>query len=200
MRQNACSRLVLGFYVQIFCLVLGFYVRRLISWHYVLALRRPREQLLLLNYKTQRHAVLFKRYLNYWGWKIVKTVRSSVPQSPYKSGTPTQSVKISTLYHNFLIHYYRDFSYILRICTMPLVDYLVSIRPGSVLIFMSADPKKIRYLSRMKNCSRHANLSVRLFARDIIREVPPPKVKIYTLSQFSQWQLQGFLSYLAYMY
>ena len=28
---------------------------------------RPREQLLLLNYKTQRHAVFFKRYLNYRG-------------------------------------------------------------------------------------------------------------------------------------
>ena len=36
--------------------------------------------------------------------------------------------------------------------------------------------KKIPYLSRMKNCSRHANLSVRLFARDITRGVPPPKV------------------------
>ena len=29
----------------------------------------------------------------------------SVPQSHYKGGTPTQSVKISTLDHNFLIHY-----------------------------------------------------------------------------------------------
>ena len=36
--------------------------------------------------------------------------------------------------------------------------------------------KKIPYLSRMKICSRHANLSVRLFARAITREVPPPKV------------------------
>ena len=27
-----------------------------------------------------------------------------------------------------------------------------------------------------ENCSRHANLSVRLFARDVTREVPSPKV------------------------
>ena len=29
----------------------------------------------------------------------------------------------------------------------------------------------------MKNCSRHANLSVPLFAKAITSEVPPPKVK-----------------------
>ena len=34
-----------------------------------------------------------------------------------------------------------------------------------------------------ENCSRHANLSVRLFARAITREVPPPNFN--TLSQFS---------------
>ena len=34
----------------------------------------------------------------------------------------------------------------------------------------------IPYLSRLKKCSRHANLSVRLFARNITREVPPLKV------------------------
>ena len=55
-----------------------------------------------------------------------RSVHLSVPQSHYKSGTPTQSVKISTLYHNFLIHYCRDFSHILHIYTRPLVDYLVS--------------------------------------------------------------------------
>ena len=44
-------------------------------------------------------------------------------------------------------------------------------RPRDMLFFL-----KIPYLSRMKNCSRHANLSVRLFARDITRRVPPPKV------------------------
>ena len=44
-------------------------------------------------------------------------------------------------------------------------------RPRDMLVF-----KKIPYLSRMKTCSRHANLYVRLFARDITREVPPPKV------------------------
>ena len=36
--------------------------------------------------------------------------------------------------------------------------------------------KQIPYLSRMKNCSRHANLSVCVFATDITRGVPPPKV------------------------
>ena len=50
-------------------------------------------------------------------------------------------------------------------------------RPRDMLFFL-----KIPYLSRMKNCSRHANLSVRLFARAITREVPPIKsVKISTL-------------------
>ena len=34
-------------------------------------------------------------------------------------------VKISTLYHNFLCDYFRDFSHILHICTKPEVDSLV---------------------------------------------------------------------------
>ena len=38
---------------------------------------------------------------------------------------PTKSVKISTLYHNFLRDYWRDFSHILHICTRPEVDSLV---------------------------------------------------------------------------
>ena len=42
-------------------------------------------------------------------FKACKSVCSSVPQSHYKRGTPTQSVKISTFYHNFLIHYCSDF-------------------------------------------------------------------------------------------
>ena len=53
-------------------------------------------------------------------------------------------------------------------------------RPRDVLFF-----KKIPYLSRMKNCSRHANLSVRLFARDITRGgggTPTKSVKISTLN------------------
>ena len=42
-------------------------------------------------------------------------------------------------------------------------------------------PRDMPYLSRMKNCSRHANLSVRLFARDITRGGTPTKsVKIST--------------------
>ena len=98
---------------------------------YVVTLRRwrPREQLLLLNYNIQRHAGLFlKDTLTIEDEKLCKPCRSvhlSVPQSHCKSGTPTQSVKISTLYHNFLIHYCRDFSRILHICTRPLVDYFV---------------------------------------------------------------------------
>ena len=36
----------------------------------------------------------------------------------------------------------------------------------------------------MKTCSRHANLSVRLFARDITRGVPPPKCEDLDLSYF----------------
>ena len=44
-------------------------------------------------------------------------------------------------------------------------------RPRDVLFFLK-DTLSIE----MKNCSRHANLSVRLFARDITRGVPPPKV------------------------
>ena len=84
-----------------------FYVVTLWRWH-----PRPREQLLLLNYNTQRHAVFFKDTLTIEDEKLFRpcrSVRSSVPQSHYKSGTRTQSVKISTLYHNFLIHYSRDF-------------------------------------------------------------------------------------------
>ena len=41
------------------------------------------------------------------------------------SEVPHQSVKISTLDHNFLSDYYRDFSHILHLCTRPLVDSLV---------------------------------------------------------------------------
>ena len=57
--------------------------------------------------------------------KSVKACRSlclSVLQSHYKS--PAHIVKISTLHHNFLIHYRRDFSHILHICTSPQVDSL----------------------------------------------------------------------------
>ena len=64
-------------------------------------------------------------------------INLSVPlfaRAIYKGGTPTKSVKISTLYHNFPIYYCRDFSHILHIYTTPQVAY-VSIRPGSVLIF-----------------------------------------------------------------
>ena len=42
-----------------------------------------------------------------------------------RGGTPTKSVKISTLYHKFVSDYYRDFSHILQTCTRPEVDSLV---------------------------------------------------------------------------
>ena len=44
-------------------------------------------------------------------------------------------------------------------------------RPRDMLFFLK-DTLSIED----ENCSRHANLSVRLFARDITRGVPPPKV------------------------
>ena len=44
-------------------------------------------------------------------------------------------------------------------------------RPRDVLFFL----KDTLFIEDEK-CSRHANLSVRLFARDITRGVPPPKV------------------------
>ena len=57
--------------------------------------------------------------------------------------------------------------------------YVVTLRPHEQLL-QNYKAYLIPYLSRMKNCSRHANLSVRLFAIDIIREVPPPKIsKLY---------------------
>ena len=50
-------------------------------------------------------------------------------------------------------------------------------RPRDMLFFL-----KIAYLPSMKNCSRHADLFVRLFARAIISEVPPTlSMKILTL-------------------
>ena len=58
-------------------------------------------------------------------FKACKSVCSSVCYSHYKGCTPTKSVKISTLYHNFLSDYCRDFSHILHICTRPEVDSLV---------------------------------------------------------------------------
>ena len=50
-------------------------------------------------------------------------------------------------------------------------------RPRDMLFFLN-----IAYLPSMKKCSRHADLFVRLFARAIIREVPPTlSMKILTL-------------------
>ena len=70
--------------------------------------------------KCSRHADLFVRL-------FPRAIISEVP--------PTQSVKMSTLYPNFLIDYCRDFSHILHICIRPQVDSLVlSLRPVSFLV------------------------------------------------------------------
>ena len=78
---------------------------------------RPRDMLFFLKIpyllrmkNCSRHADLFVRL-------FARAITSAVP--------PTLSVKISTLYHNFLIDYCRDFSHILYICTRPQVDSLV---------------------------------------------------------------------------
>ena len=104
-----------------------------VSWHYGITLwcTRPCEQLLLQNYKAQRHAVFFLQdTLTIEDEKVFKACRSvclSVLQSHYKWGIPTQNVKISKLYHKFLIHCCRNFSLILHIWTRspvgPLCEY-----------------------------------------------------------------------------
>ena len=58
----------------------------------------------------------------------------------------------------------------------------------------STSPKDmlIPYLSRMKNCSRHADLFVYLFPRGITSEVPHPKFENFkTLSHFYPTALKG---------
>ena len=57
-------------------------------------------------------------------FKACRSVRL-FPRAITSEVPPTQSVKISTLYPNFLIDYYRDFSHILHICIRPQVDSLV---------------------------------------------------------------------------
>ena len=61
-----------------------------------------------------------------------------------------------------------------RVCVS---DFSKTTRPRDMLFFL-----KIAYLPGMKNCSRHADLFVSLFARAIISEVPPTlSMKILTL-------------------
>ena len=79
-----------------------------------------------------------------------------------------------------------------RVCVSVRVNDFSSktTRPRDMLFFL-----KIAYLSRMKNCSRHADLFVRLFARAIISEVPPTlSVKISTLylNFLSDWYRDFF--------
>ena len=62
--------------------------------------------------KCSRHAGLFVRL-------FARAILSEIP--------PTLSMKILTLYHNFLSDYCRDFSHILHIYTRPQVDSLVRV-------------------------------------------------------------------------
>ena len=79
---------------------------------------RPRDMLgfflkipyLLRMKNCSRHADLFVRL-------FARAITSEVPL--------TLSVKMSTLYHNFLIDLCRDFSHIVHKCTRPQVDSLV---------------------------------------------------------------------------
>ena len=95
----------------------------------IMASLRVRVNIFSSKTTRQRHAGFFlKDTLTIEDDKLLKACKSvclSVLQSHYKWGAPTQSVKISTLDHNFLIHYCRDFSIILHICTRPLVNSLV---------------------------------------------------------------------------
>ena len=88
----------------------------------------------------------------------------------------------------------------IRVCVRVRVnDISKTTRPRDMPVFFFS---KIPYLSRMEKFSRHADLSVCLFARAITSEEPPTlSVKnLNTLSQFSHSLLQGFLSYLTHMY
>ena len=95
----------------------GVYIRVRVS-DFSTKTTRPRDKLFFffkIPYLSRmkncsRHADLFVRL-------FARAVRSEVP--------PTQSMKISTLYHNFLSDYCRDFSLDLNICTRPPVDSLV---------------------------------------------------------------------------
>ena len=84
------------------------------------------ERLLRRNYKAQRHAVFFKkiahlpsvkncsRHADLFVCLFARAIISEVP--------PTLSMKILTLYQNFLSDYCRDFSNIWHICTRSQVD------------------------------------------------------------------------------
>ena len=63
-----------------------------------------------------------KDYLSIEDEKLFKACRSVCSSVGWSHPL---SVKISTIYHNFLIDYCRDFSHILHICTKPQVNSLV---------------------------------------------------------------------------
>ena len=103
---------------------------------------RPRDMLFFLKIPYLSRMKICSRHADLFVRLFARAITSEVP--------PTLSMKISTLYHNFLIDYCRDFSHILHICTRPQVEIYVvyisyilassrfpcvSIRPGSFLIF-----------------------------------------------------------------
>ena len=66
---------------------------------------------------------------------LFKACRSvcMLPTVVASKAPPPKVGKFQHFNRNFLIDYRRDFSVILHTCTRPLVDFLVSIRPGSFL-------------------------------------------------------------------
>ena len=91
-------------------------------------------------------------------------------QSQKKDGSPSSKVKQEI---NFVNDVFMSSLCGVGVRVRVCVNHFSSktTRPRDMLFFLK-DTSSIED----ENCSRHANLSVRLFARDIIREVPPPKV------------------------
>ena len=78
---------------------------------------RPRDMLFFLKIACLSRMKICSRHADLVVSLFARAIISEVP--------PTRGVKISTLYHNFLIDYSRDFSHVLHMCTRPQVDSLV---------------------------------------------------------------------------
>ena len=79
---------------------------------------RPRDMLVCLKMLYLSRMKNCSRHVDLFVLLFARAITSEIP--------PTLSVKISTLYHNFLIDYCRDFSHIWHIrTTRPQVDSLV---------------------------------------------------------------------------
>ena len=88
---------------------------------------RPRDMLFLLKDTLSiEDEKLFKACISF--------VSHLFPRAIIIERTLAQIVKISTLYHNFLIDYCRDFSLILHICTRPQVALMCDYQ---ALIFLN---------------------------------------------------------------